>query len=98
MTTTSSVNEVLQNTNNVNVSNSLTNNVIDNVDKSKQVDLIADKLVLALNNPSGRVFYCKVGWTLSEAEIWNNLEASAKGRAPAKLFTWLCKRNMQGRA
>lgn len=98
MTTTSSVSEILTNTNNVannvNVSNNLNNNVIDNVAKSKQADLIADKLILALNNPSGRAYYCKVAYKLPEARIWDNLEQAGKGREPAKLFTWLCQRDM----
>lgn len=96
---TSSVGEVISTTrptmNNDNVSKTnITNNDIDNVAKSKQVDLIAEKLVLALNNPNGREYYCKVAWRLPEAVIWNNLEQSAKGREPAKLFTWLCQKEM----
>lgn len=90
----SSVASVIPNTTMTMVSNNKTNNVIDNVTKSKEVDLIADKLVLAFNNPGGREFYCKVGYKLSEYQIWNNLEQSSKGREPAKLFTWLCKRSM----
>lgn len=66
----------------------------DNVGKSKKVDLIADKLVKALNNPNARTFYCKVGWKLPENVIWNNLEDALKGRNPVKLFSWLCKRDM----
>ena len=96
---TYSVGEVIQNTNNVIVNDSnktLNNNVNDNVDKSKAVDLIADKLVLAFNNPNGRPYYCKVAWKLSEHKIWMHLEASAKGRNPAKLFTWLCQRDLGG--
>lgn len=95
--TTSSVNEVLTNTTmyNVNVNNNLTNNVIDNVAKSKQVDLIADKITQSLNNPAARAYYCKVAYRLSEAQIARNLESALKGRNPAKLFTWLCQRDMR---
>lgn len=97
MYTTSSVSEIIKNTNvnNDNVNNSFNNNDIDNVVKSKQVDLIADKLVLALKNPAARAYYCKVAYKLSEHQIWNNLESSAKGKSPAKLFTWLCQRDMK---
>lgn len=93
---TSSVSEILTNTtmNNDNVSNNLNNNVIDNVSKSKQVDLIANKLVLAFNNPGARAYYCKIAWKLPEALIWNNLEQSSKGKNQVRLFTWLCERNM----
>lgn len=93
--TTSSVEQIIKNTtlNTVTVNNNLNNT--DTVAKSKQVDLIADKLVLALNNPDRRAYYCKVAYKLSEAQIWNNLEQSAKGRSPAKLFTWLCQRDLQ---
>ena len=97
-TTTSSVAEILTNTktpNTVTEVNKLTNTVSDTVDKSKKVDLIADKLVLALNNPDRRAYYCKVAWQLPESAIWNNLEASTKGKSPAKLFTWLCQRDMR---
>lgn len=78
--------------NNDNVSNNLTNNVND---RSKTVDLIADKIVLALNNPSARAYYCKIAYALPERMIWNNLEQSAKGKSPARLFTWLCQRDMK---
>lgn len=81
--------------NNDNVSNSLTNNDIGNVEKSKQVDEIANKLVSALNNPKARSYYCKVAYKLSEAKIWDNLEQASTGRNPAKLFTWLCQRDMR---
>lgn len=80
--------------NNDNVVLNKTNNDIDN-DRSKTVDLIADKLTVALGNPMARTYYCKIAWKLSEAQIWNNLEQSAKGKHPAKLFTWLCERDMK---
>lgn len=76
-----------------NESKTLTNNVIVNV---AQADAIADKLARALNNPDGRLFYCKVAWRLPEARIWNNLEIAQTGRNPRNYFTWLCKREMRG--
>lgn len=77
---------------NDNVSNTKTNNVIVN---ETQVNLIAEKLIRELGNPSGRLFYCKVGWKLPEASIWNNLElAQTRGRDPKVYFSWLCKREM----
>lgn len=81
---------------NVNVNNCLTNNdnVIDNVREAK-VNRIALRLVEKLSNPEGRLFYCKVGWKLSEAVINDNLEQALKGKSPQKYFTWLCKRSMQ---
>lgn len=92
----SSVGEVIPNTtlNTVTVNYRATNTDSVTVDKSKQVDLIADKLVAALSNPERRAYYCKVAWKLPESKIWNNLESSAKGKNPARLFTWLCQRDM----
>jgi hypothetical protein len=37
-------------------------------------------LVIALNNPIAREYYCKVAYKLAESQIWNNLEQSAKGK------------------
>lgn len=64
--------------------------------KSKQVELLAGKLVGLLNNPDSFHFYCKLGWKLPENIIWNNYETAvaSKGGDPRKLFTWLCKRDM----
>lgn len=92
----SSVASIIPNTtlNTVTGVNKLTNTDSDTVDKSKQVDLVADKLVIALNNPERRAYYCKVAWKLPEAVIWNNLEQSSKGKYPARLFTWLCERSI----
>lgn len=75
----------------------LDNNVIDNdrnYDKSKQVDMIADRLVEKLNAQStSRPFMCKVAWKLSEARIWDNLEQALKGKNPTGLFIYLCKKD-----
>lgn len=71
----------------------LNNNVIVN-DKEARVDRIADRLIEKLNNESGRLFYCKVGWSLSEAQIENNLEIALKGKDPKRYFTWLCMKDM----
>lgn len=62
-------------------------------DRSKKVEYIADKLVETFNNKQFRGFYCKVAWKLSEARIWDNVEQSQKGTSPARLFTYLCKRD-----
>lgn len=88
------VKNIIPTVNSVSGDNSLNNSDTDSVSKSKRVDLIADKLVLALNNPKRRAYYCKVAYKLSESQIWNNLEQSAKGRDQARLFTWLCQRDM----
>jgi hypothetical protein len=86
--------------NNVNVLKKLNNNVnvINDIVNLKsrtetQVDTIADDLIKKLGvDTSFRPFYCKVGWKLSDATIYNNLEIALKGKSPAKYFTWLCKR------
>lgn len=87
--------------NNDNVSGvvSSTNNDIDNdrgrYERSKKVDVIADEIIARLGVGSTyRAFYCKIAWKLSEARIYSNLESALKGNQPAKLFTYLCKRDM----
>ena len=61
--------------------------------KAKKVDFIADQLVAKFDNPTRRAYYCKVGWKLPEATIWQNVEKSfAKGvNNPQKMFTFLCE-------
>lgn len=59
------------------------------------VDGIADKLVIAFNNPGARAYYCLVAIKLSEATIWNNVElAKRSNRSPVRYFTWLCQKAM----
>ncbi len=86
---TSSVEELITNTkhNNVNVNNKYLINV-------NNVRLIADKLSTALNDKKSYDYFMKIAWHLPEYKIWNNLEYSAKGKDPRKLFTWLCKQDM----
>lgn len=79
-----------------NVKENLNNNVNDNVARTpRQVDDIADKLMNRLGATDNRAFYCKVGWKLSEALIWSNLEVALSGNSPQRYFSWLCKRQMQ---
>jgi len=71
-------------------------NVIDigRYERSKQVEVIADKLVDKLGVPiKSRPFMCKAAYKLSEARIWDNLEQAMKGKNPVGLFIWLCKRD-----
>lgn len=71
-------------------------NVIENdtYAKSKQVEMVADKLLESLGaNASSRPFMCKVAYKLKEHVIWNNLEAAKKGKNPMGLFIYLCKRD-----
>ena len=83
------------NRNNVNDNDSkrLKNNVIVNVDKV-QTDVIAEKLVDKLQNPGGRMFYCKVAWHIPENKVWYYLDIALTGRDPRKYFSWLCKQDM----
>lgn len=70
------------------------NNVNDRkFDRSKKVENIADRLITIFGNDQYRPFYCKVAWKLSEARIWANVEQAQKGNTPAKLFSYLCKRD-----
>lgn len=86
-------------TNNVNeivigdLDTNFNNNTNDKYERSRKVENIADALVEKLGNPGGRQFYCKVAWKLSEARIWSNVEQALVGRQPARLFTYLCKRD-----
>lgn len=91
-----SLQSIIQSNNDIdNVAKTINNNVNDNVTEFK-VNHIAQTLTERLNNPSGRLFYCKVGWSLPESKIWTNLEiALEKGKDPKKYFSWLCKKDMQ---
>lgn len=89
--------------NNVNVSDTVVkeNNVNDNdrgrYQRSRQVDRIADEIIARLGvAETYRAFYCKIAWKLSEARIYSNLESALKGNQPARLFTYLCKKDMNG--
>ena len=96
MNTTSSVKQILPNTNTKSLITSDSDNLTNTNTKSLViVRQIADKLVLALNNPDRFELYCKFAWRLSEAQIWNNLEQSARGRNQTRLFTWLCQNDIQ---
>jgi hypothetical protein len=79
-----------------NVKKRLNNNVNDNVATrtSKEVDGIADRIMEKLSTTENRAFYCKVGWKLSDAQIFSNVEVALSGNNPQKYFTWLCKRQM----
>lgn len=82
--------------NNNNVDNKYINNV-DNVEKIKKVNKvnqIANILTLKLDDQKSFKFFCKVAWELPENEIWNNLESAMAGKYPARLFTWLCIKQM----
>lgn len=79
--------------NNVNVSKTIKNNDND-IGREKIVDYIADKLSRSLNNPGGRLYYCKIAWKLPESVVWSNLEIALAGRDPRKYFTWLCEREL----
>ena len=82
---------------NVNVVSTSNYNHINNdkYARAKKVEEIADQLVAKYRNPDSRDFYCKVAWRLSEARIWQHYESTMKVKkgSPAKLFTWLCKRD-----
>lgn len=89
---------------NVNVREVKTNynvNDIDNVSKyqkSKDVEVMADRLLEKLSlDKKSRPFMCKVAYKLSEARIWANLESASgpKVKDKAKLFIWLCDRDMR---
>lgn len=77
----------------------LKNNDIDNGrgqsnDRSKQVDLIADRLATKLGaKPESRPFLCKVAWSQPEHRIWGNVEQALKGKNPMGLFIFLSKRD-----
>lgn len=71
-------------------------NDIDNgrYDKGKQVEFVADKLQQRLGmKKKSRPFLCKAAYKLSEARLWDNCDQALKGKNPAGLFIWLCKRD-----
>jgi hypothetical protein len=66
-------------------------------EKSKQVEAIAESLCAKFGNRDSYEFYCKVAYKLPEASIWRHYEKVTTGKrvdSPARLFTWLCKREM----
>ena len=85
------------------------NNVIDNavlgtktnndngIDRAKSVEMIAEQLVDKFKSPESRAFYCKVAYLLPENRIWLNYESAQKGNSPARLFNFLCRKEMNGR-
>lgn len=74
--------------------NSNVNVVNDKYAASRKVEMIADILLEKLHlSQNSRAFMCKVGYRLSEARIWDNLEQAKKGNNPAGLFIHLCKRD-----
>lgn len=63
------------------------------LDKSRKVEMIADRLVSTYDNAQYREYYCRVAWKLPELRIWQNVEQSMKGNQPARLFSYLCKKD-----
>ena len=63
-----------------------------NYERSRAIDIIALDLCDKLENRDSYKFYCKIAWRLQPSVIYNNLEQALKGREPAKLFTYLCKK------
>lgn len=67
------------------------------VDKSKRVDLLADRLGEVFKSPEYRSLYCKIAYQLPEPTIWGLVEKSFEsckhnGRDPGPLFTFLCRK------
>lgn len=79
---------------NVNVSSRNNINDNDKYSKSKVADNIAARLKSKLSmKEDSTPFLCKVAYKLPEARIWDNCEQALKGKNPAGLFIWLCKRD-----
>ncbi len=95
MHTTSSVSEILTNTITNTNSDSEAKNT--NTKTLTTVRLIATQISEKLNNPLRFKYYCKVAWKLPESTIWLNLEAAMSGKEPEKLFSYLCKQDMERR-
>lgn len=65
------------------------------IDRAKSVESIANQLVDKFSSPESRPFYCKVAYSLPENKIWLNYESAQKGNSPARLFNFLCRKDMQ---
>lgn len=77
-----------------------TNDIVNGIgkntyDTAKKAELIAYQLVDKFGQPGNFQFYCLVAYKLSEARIWSNYEQAQKGRQPARLFTFLCNKDMR---
>lgn len=81
-----------QNLNNININNTCMSR---DFSKAKLAESLAHRLVEVFKQPDYFKFYCKVAHTLPENKIWNNVEQAQSAKAtPARLFTWLCQKDM----
>ena len=86
-------NNVIDNVNVV-LTNNYNDNVNDRYKNSRTVEATADQLIHRLGmKAESRPFMCKAIYRLSEASLWDNCEQALKGKNPAGLFIWLCKRD-----
>lgn len=73
---------------------SMNNDNVRGYEQTRNVERIADKLLATFKlTETSRPFMCKAAYKLSEAKIWDNAEIATKGRNPAGLFIFLCKRD-----
>lgn len=90
-------NNVIENGNvNFNSNNNSNDNEVKEkmYEQGRRVETLADELLNKLcASRDSRPFMCKVGWKLSEARIWYNVESALKGDNPMGLFIYLCKRD-----
>lgn len=80
----------------------LKENSMNNDNKSynqRKTEYIATKLVRTFEAPQSYNFFLKCAWNLSEAFIWNAVEASQskKVKSPIKYFVSCCHREMSSR-
>lgn len=65
------------------------------IESSRSVDLVADKLVDKFGSPSSREFYCKIAQHLTEFEIDKLVTKAFKnGREPGALFNHLARKEL----
>lgn len=87
-----SINNVNDNVHKVNLKNN-----VNDIDRHKRVEMLAYQLVDKFKSGDSFAFYCKVAYSLPESTIWYNYEQSLKGNSPARLFNFLCRRDMSRR-
>jgi hypothetical protein len=90
------LNTILQQSHsNVNVKTETNLNNV-NVKKSiSEVRNLAQQLCDKLAAQDNFQYYCKVAWHLSEAQIWQNYEASLYARSPCAVFYRICEEGMK---
>ena len=90
LTNRGSINVNVNETQSIELTMTMNNDIV----KAKKVEAIARSLVQKFTSEDSFPFYCKVAYKLPEHMIWNIYEQALKGKTPAGLFNWICRKEM----